>query len=523
MKKNWVSAFLLTLSVALTACGGGGQSTTQPTDKPAEPAKEAAAPAAPARENVLIVAADQDPVGLDPHKIPAASSARIYGLIYDGLTKMDPEFNVIPNLATKWEFSEDGKTLTFHLQPGVKFHNGREMTSEDVKYSFERILNPDTGSTVKSFFASIEAIETPDANTVVFKLTNPDSAIVANTSSAQVAIVPKEVADLNTEAVGTGPFMMEKMESGQYVQLKKNPNYFKDGLPKADGIKFTIMKDEAQRTAAIRSGKIDIASVNADTAMLLEKTPALKIESYQSAEYGYLGINTAKKPFDNPKVRQAISYAVNRDEIVQTVWKGQAELTGPISPAQKSWAVDTSSFASYKHDVAKAKELLKEAGLADGFKTTLYTASTYPDMIESAQVIQQQLKAIGIDAQINQLEWAAYIEMWKSKDTDLLVGRNTSGTDPDRSMRFFFSTTGSANVWNYSNPAYDEIVQKALETTDPAGRKELYNQAQQMLVEDAPNLFLASPKNFYAVSEQVDGFVPTAAGEAFAIVRASIK
>ncbi|MEX2103989.1 MAG: ABC transporter substrate-binding protein, partial [Bacilli bacterium] len=385
------------------------------------------------------------------------------------------------------------------------------MTSEDVKYSFERILDPEVGSIAKSYFTSIDKIETPDKNTVVFKLKNPDSALLANTSSSFASIVPKEVADLNTEAVGTGPYILEKIESGQYVQLKKNKDYFQKDVALVDSIKFLIMKDEAARLAAIRAGKVDIASVSADSATLLENAKGVSVKNYQSMEYGYLGINVAKKPFDNPKVREAISYAVDRNEIVDTVWKGQAELTGPIAPAQKSWALDVKEFPSYERNIEKAKELLKEAGYPDGFSTVIQTASTYPDMIETAQVLQQQLKEIGINAEINQLEWAAYIEMWKSKDMDMLVGRNTSGTDPDRSMRFFFSSTGSANVWNYANTEYDDLVQKALEATDGVERKRIYDEAQKMIVEESPNLFLASPKNFYAVNERIEGFNPTSA------------
>lgn len=507
MKKYWIPAILLTLTMTATACSSGAKQTEQKQSK---------------GESQLVIAADQDPVGFDPHKVPAASSGRIYALVYDSLTTMDPEFNVKPGLADKWETLDDGKTIKFQLHPGVKFHNGREMTSDDVKFSFERILDPKTGAVGKSYFTSIDKIETPDKNTVMFKLKTPDSAFLANVSSPFASIVAKEVSDLNKEAVGTGPFKLDKSEQGQYVLLKKNPDYFKQGLPKADSIKFTIMKDEAARLAAIRGGQVDLTTVSADSAKLLENTKNVAVKNYQSMEYSYLGINVKKKPFDDPRVRQAISYAVDRNAIVQTVWKGQAALTGPIAPAQKAWALDANSFPSYKRDVEKAKQLLKEAGYADGFKTVIQTASTYPDMIETAQVIQQQLKEAGINADINQLEWGTYINTWKSKDMTLFVGRNTSGTDPDRSMRFFFSTTGSANVWNYSNPDYDKLVQKALETTDPAERKKVYEDAQKMLIQDSPNLFLASPKNFYAARDNVD-FTPSPVMEAYGLIAASKK
>ncbi|PLS16138.1 ABC transporter substrate-binding protein [Bacillus sp. M6-12] len=512
MRKKLGLAILLTLMLILSACTGGSKESSSSSSTKSKDG-----------EKQLIVASDQDPVGLDPHKTPAASSVRVYSLIYDRLVHMDSEMKIVPALAEKWNISEDGKSITFNLVKGVKFHNGREMTSEDVKFSFERILNPDTGSTVKSYFSSIAKIETPDAQTVVFHLSAPDAAFLNNASVASAAIVPKEVKDLNTEAVGTGPFILDKMEAGQFVTLKKNPDYYNKDRVKVDSIKFNIMKDESQRTAALRSGKVDVASISADTASLLEKAKNVEVKGYQSMEYSYLGINTAKKPFNDVKVRQAISFAIDRQAIVDTVWKGKAALTGPISPAAEQWATDAGKLPGYKQDTNKAKSLLAEAGYPDGFDTTIYTASTYPDMIDSAQVIQEQLKAIGVNAQIKQLEWGAYIEMWKSKNTDLLVGRNTSGTDPDRSTRYFFSTEGSANVWNYSNKEFDSIVQKALETNDENQRKTYYDQAQTILAEENPNLFLASPMNFYAVSGRVQGFEPTVAGESVALLNASLK
>lgn len=520
VKKRVLAGFFLSMTLVLSACSGGGTAPSNQSQPQEQPAQEQ--PQTPAKTE-LIVAAEQEPVGFDPHKVPAASSARIYGLVYDSLTKLDENMNLIPHLAEKWETSEDGKTITVTLAQGVKFHDGKDLTAEDVKFTFERILNPDTGSISKSYFSSLESIEVKDPTTVVFHLKNADAAFMANTSSASTAIVPVGSGDLTKDTAGSGPYMLDKYESGQYVLLKKNPNYFKADLAKIETIKFQIMKDEAERLAAIRAGKIDVSMVSADSATLLQGKDGVEVKGYQSLEYSYLGINVNKKPFDDPKVRQAISYAVDRNTIVQTVWKGEAALTGPIAPAVKGFALDTSSYDTYNHNIDKAKALLAEAGYANGFETVIDTAATYPDMVETAIILQQQLKAIGINAKINQLEWGNYIDVWKSKDGNLMVGRNTSGVDADRSMRFFFHSTGSANVWNYSSPAYDELVEKALMTVNPDERKKLYDQAQMMLVnEDVPNLFLASPKNFYAVRDNIE-FSPSAAGESFALVRASIK
>ncbi|NRF94413.1 ABC transporter substrate-binding protein [Paenibacillus frigoriresistens] len=517
MKKwAWTSLFL-SLVLFFTACSSK-PAVPSPSAAPASSASAATA----ATGGELIVAAEQDPVGFDPHKVPADSSVRIYSLIFDSLTKLDEKLNVVPSLADSWKTADDGKSITFNLHKGVKFHNGREMTSDDVKYSFERILNKDTGALAKSYFSSIDTIETPDANTVVFKLKTPDSAFAANTASAFASIVPKEVVDLNKEPIGTGPYKMDKNESGQFVTLKKNPDHFNKDLGKVDTIKFQIMKDEAERLAAIRAGKVDLALVSADTAKLLGSNKNVTVKGFQTLQYSYLGINVKKKPFDDPRVREALSYAVDRKQIVDTVWKSQAVPSGPVSPAL-SWAVDTNSYATYKTDIAKAKQLLADAGYPNGFDTVIETASTYPDMVDTAQVLQQQLKAVGINVKINQLEWGNYVKTWSSKDMTLLVGRNTAGAVPDRAMRFYFGTTGSANVWNYSNPKYDEVLQNALESNDQTQIKQLYDESQKILVQDAPNLFLASPKNFYAMNEKVQGFEPTAAGEYFALVKTSMK
>ncbi|NOU95711.1 ABC transporter substrate-binding protein [Paenibacillus sp. LMG 31456] len=521
MTKRLIATCLLSIGLILTGCS---KDTAKPAANETPTTPSTTTTTAPAKSNQpmeMNIATDQDPVGFDPHKVPAASSLRIYSLIYDTLTRLDADLNIIPSLATKWTVSPDGKTVTFDLQKGVKFHNGREMTSADVKFSFDRILDAKTAALAKSYFTSVEAIETPDPYQVVFKLKNIDSALIANVTSIYTAIVPKEVADLNKEMVGTGPFKIGAIEAGQSVTLTKNPNYFVKDMPKADTIKFRVMKDEAERLAAVRTGKVDLTTVSADSAKLLEKTKGVTIQDYQTMEYGYLGINTTKKPFDDVRVRQALSYAVDRSEIVKTVWKDQGQVTGPISPVQKAYALNASDLP--KKDIDKAKQLLKDAGYEKGFETVIQTASTYPDMIESAQVIQQQLKAIGINAKIEQLEWAKYIETWKSKEMTLLIGRNTAGTDPDRSLRFFFSTSGGANVWNYSNKDFDALTQKALETNDLEQRKKLYVDAQKMLINDSPNLFLASPKYFYAVSERLDGFVPNAASEAYAIMKTAIK
>jgi ABC-type transport system substrate-binding protein len=516
MKKQSLALILILIfTIVATACNSK-------TAAPSDTSSPNATTPASTKPSELVIAANKEPVGFDPNKVPAESSLRIYSLIYDTLTTMDKDFNVKPSLADKWTFSEDGKTLTFNLHQGVKFHNGREFTSDDVKYTLERIMDPKEAALSKSSLSSINTIETPDKYTVVLKLKTADTAILANLANPFSSIVPKEITDLNKQSVGTGPFMMDKVDPGQLVTLKKNPNYFNKSVPKVDILTFRIMNDEAERMAAIRSGKIDLAIITNESAKLLENQKNVSISSFDSLQYLYVAMNVAKKPFDDVRVRQAISYAINRDDIVNSVWKGQAAVSGPMSPAQKAFALDVKEFPSYQHNLEKAKGLMKAAGYENGFETVIQTTSQYPEFVDTSQVVQQQLKEIGIKVEIKKMEEAAFVELWKSKKMDIMVGRNNSGTNPDRSMRFFFATNGSANVWNYSNPKYDDLVQKALETADENARKDIYNQAQKMLVEDSPNIFLNSPKIFYAVSSRVKDFVPTAAGEWISLLGTSV-
>lgn len=464
-------------------------------------------------EQILKVGNDQEPAGLDPHKVPAHSSIRIYDKVYESLLSLDDNMELQPELATEWEQPDD-KTYIFTLQEGVTFHNGDSFTAEDVKYSFERIMDEETASIAKSYFDKVESIEVMSPTKVKFTLSSAYAPFLSYVASSNAAIVNKNVVEENGDlmqvAVGTGPFKFEKWEADNYVELVKNEDYYKEGIPKLDGIKFITMKDEAARLAAIRTGEVHLTTLAPQSIPLAKKNDKLDVKSYQSNEYSYVGFNLNKEPFNNVKVRQAMSLAVNREDMKEIVWKGDAILSGPIPEAMGQWAIDVSEEDMYQQDIEKAKELLAEAGYPDGFETTISTAATYNDMVDTAQLLQQQLEPIGIKADIKQLEWGQYIDTWSNTDHEMLVGRNGAGTDPDRSVAFFFSTEGSANVWGYSNETIDQLSQEGRTTTDTEKRKEIYNEAQHQLIETVPNLFLVSPKKYVVVRNNVEGFTPTA-------------
>lgn len=471
-----------------------------------------------AAQSTLLIAKDQEAVGFDPHKIPALSSIQIYQHLYNGLVDMDEDGNIIPELARSWTITDD-TVYTFTLREGVKFHNGREMTAHDVKYSFERILDPETASIAQSYFNMVQEIGTPDDYTVVFELKSPFADFLTNVAHVWAAIVPEEVVeengDLNQVACGTGPFMLEEWIPDNYTLLVRNPHYFEEGLPKVDEMKFLIMRDESARIAALRSGTVHISSITSDAATILEGQQNLSIISYPSLDYTYMGFNTTREPFDNPLVRQAFSYAIDRELLAAIVYGGEAGVTGPVTPSQRVWAMDLGEFPSYEVNREKARELLKEAGYEDDLTFTIKTASTYPYMIDTAVSIQNQLLEIGVTSSIELVEWGAYINAWIHTDHDVLIGLNGSGKTPDRALHFFFHTEGTANVWGFSSEAFDELVDQARLTPDVEKRYDLYAKAQKMLVNEySPNLFLNSPFNFYAVNNAVVDFTPSSmAGE----------
>lgn len=471
------------------------------------------APVAAARTGgEIIVGKDQEGPGLDPAKNPAIASIRIFDLMYSRLTRLDTQMRPQPDLAESWEISPDGKTYTFHLRSGVKFHNGRDLTATDVKYTYERIIDPATASIAKSFFDPIDTISASDPRTVVITLKAAYAPFLVNTAATWAGIVAKEVVDanggdLNKVDAGSGPFVLTEWTPDTRTVLSRNPNYYVPNQPSVDRVIYQIMPDESARIAALRTGNIQFTVLTAAGFDTLKNDASAKAIEAPTLGYFYLGMNLSKPPFDKPQVRQAISYAVDRNEIISSVFRGHARLTGPVPSAMADWALDTSKFETYQPNMDKAKQLMSDAGVSN-VKTTMSAISSLPAQVDAAQVIRSQLLKIGIDAEVTPLETGVYVDTWRKKGMELMVGSNGSGTNPDRAVCFFFCTDGSANVWNYSNAKVDSDSQEGRSVTDLARAKSLYNEAQTQIVNDAPNLFLANQNQFLAYSSKVANFAP---------------
>ena len=526
--KKWLSLSLAgaMLMGVLAGCGGGTTSTPAPAETGA--AEATGEPAAV--EQVLKYGTDTWPAGFDPHTISAIAATRVFNQVYETLIDFNPDMTFKGVLAESWE-NPDDVTYVFHLRQGVKFHNGREMTADDVVYSFQRVLGQtdygDIGAlgSSASYYGGIASIEATDDYTVTMTLSEPNAAFMANLTSSYGAIVCKEVVEANDGSLsaidtmcGTGPFMYKDSVVDNYITLVKNPDYWEEGAPKLDGITYYLLADESARLAALRTGDINLCSLSALNLSEVEGDESIKVLSYQSNNYTYLGFNLSSEALQDVRVRQAMSMAVDRDAIIDYVYNGEATVSTFVAPAMGHWVWDAPAESPlYTQDIDAAKALMEEAGYSDSNRLTIKMAAGLLDSIrDTAVILQQQLKEIYIDVEITNLESGEYVDVWGKMNTpeagyDAMCGQNGSGTDPNRAVSFFFSTTGGANVWGYSNAQVDELCAQGVATTDEAEREAAYIEAQKIVIDESPNLFFASPMEYFFVGAGVEGFEPFAA------------
>lgn len=470
----------------------------------------------PRRGGVLVGARATDLVGLDPHTSPAFSSRRIFNLVYSTLVRFDADMSVIPELAESWEYSDDGLTLTFHLVPGVTFHNGDELTSEDVKYTFERILDEETGAILRSFFLGIAEIETPDPLTVVMHLESPNAALLSTMAIDNASIVSQEVAEaglLDQELIGTGPFKVAEWDPDNVLRLEANEDFFIEGVPLLDGIEMRVLPDESSILAGLRAAAIDWAIVNDPRIVILARgEESLNTVRAPSLSYHLLGLNTTREPFTDERVRQAISCAIDRQQVIDLAALGEGQVTGPLT--QPFYRQDTSDFVCYTQDLDRARELLEEAGYADGFSFTMMVATVEPSTGPAeAQSIQSQLAQLGIEAEIEVLEQGIYVDRWLAADFDAWVGLNSGSADPDFMLYRYWHSTGNLNfVPGWSDPEVDELLDQGKVVIDPEERRAIYAEVQKKLVEVAPWIWTFVGFEYWPMQSYVKGFTPLSDG-----------
>src|SRR3989441_606303 len=436
---------------------------------------------------------------LDPIMEQALSRQRIDPLFYNRMVEWGHDGKLEPALAESWSTSGDGRTWTFKLRQGVKFHSGRELVADDVKFTYERILDPKTGSGGRGYLSAIDQIETPDKHTVRIVTKLPTASLLAGMAGGWSAIVPRDVVekgDLRRTAVGTGPFILQEWVPQSHLKARKNPDYWDKGKPGVDAIEIKVIPDEANIIAQLRTGNIHHALLEDNKNYLLVKDDK-RLRALRSARLGFdmVNINHGRKPFTDVRVRQALSLAVDRAEVLQAAASGLGSVTGPLTPAMRPWALPAEEFKEwYTPNVERAKKLLADAGFPAGFKTTLKVIPTFPTMVAGAQVIAAQLKKIGVDVQIIQEEYGVWIKaiIKPNFDFDLTMNATTGDADPDALLyRRFHSVEKQWN--NDGDPEIDALLDQGKLTVDPAKRKEAYDRAQRLMVEKAIQIWTFAP------------------------------
>ncbi|MEW6632388.1 MAG: ABC transporter substrate-binding protein [Pseudomonadota bacterium] len=443
----------------------------------------ATATSALAARTDLVIGIPLEPPHLDPTAGAAAAIREVtYANVFEGLTRIGPNSEVLPDLADSWTVSDDAKAYTFKLHTGVKFHDGSDFSADDVKFSLDRARAANSLNAQKQLFAAIDKVEVIDPATVKITLSHPQGSFLYNMGWGDAVIVSPKSADTNKEKpIGTGPFKFESWAKGSSIKLVKSDHYW--GAPVfLDKVEFRIVPDAAAAVPALLSGDIQaFPFFDPDSVVQVKDDPRFKVVVGATEGETILSINNKKPPFDKLQVRQAISYALDRKAIIDGASAGLGLPIGSHMAPTNKYYVDLTG--RYPHDVAKAKELLKEAGLENGFKATLkLPPPSYARL--GGEIIASQLRDVGIDLQIIPVEWAQWLDqVFTKKDYDLTIVSHTEPNDIDIYSRKDY-------YFNYYNPTFNKVIADLELTTDEAKRKELYAEAQKILADDAVVGFL---------------------------------
>ncbi len=425
-----------------------------------------------------------EPPGLDPTAGAAAAIDEVvYANIFEGLTRIGPDGSVMPALARSWTISDDGLTYTFSLHSGVKFHDGTDFDANDVKFSLDRARADDSTNAQKALFAPIDAVEVVDATTVKVTLKQATGSFLFSMGWGDAVIVAPESAQTNVNnPVGTGPFKFSRWAKGDSVEIVKNPDYWGEpaSLEKAT---FKIIADPSAAFAAMMAGDVDGFPIFPAPENLpqFEADPRFSVVVGSTEGETILAINNKKPPFDNVLVRRAIAHAIDRQAIIDGAMFGYGTPIGTHFAPHHPAYVDLTGMSDY--DPNKSRALLKEAGLENGFKATLkLPPPTYAR--RGGEIIAAQLREVGIDLEISNLEWAQWLEQaFKGKDFDLTIVSHTEPMDIGIYGRDDY-------YFQYADDGFKAIMTKLNETTDEAMRTKLMQDAQKKIAEDAVNVFL---------------------------------
>jgi len=473
----------------------------------------------PVSGGVLKLAFSADPAGFDPAMGPSGMSHVVIEQVYSTLMSLDPDAVPYPDLAESFEASADGLEYTFHLRKGVKFHNGDELTAEDVKFTFDRLRAPGSGYSYGSQVETIKDVAVVDSHTVKFTLSVLTGPFLTYMAFPGSSIVPKKLVeakhDLNAQPIGSGPFKFVSYQPRSMVTFEKNKDFYEDGKPYFDGLEFHLIADVTALTNAVLSGTVDFTNeVPPKDWKTISATPGLTGQALEGSRFYWLLPNNKTAPLDNPKVRQAIAHALDRQAIAAAAFFGQATpILGGVIP-EWNWAYAGLKVFNPRGDVVKAKALLAEAGFADGFETSLTMASSFPAMVAMAPVIQANLAAIGIKAKISTMEIPRFWdEVWGPSKFDMTAMYWVSPlADPDDFVFNNYACNMPINVQKSCSKPMDALLQEAKSAATSDARKAAYLRQQELSLEEMPIVPLVNAWILTAHTDRLKNYKPMRTG-----------
>ena len=457
----------------------------------------------------LLYAGGVDAQTLDPQFITDIPTFRVVGAMYEGLTAQDPDGKIIPGLATSWSVGDDERTWTFKLREGVRFHDGSAFDANAVKFTFDRLMNPDTKSPRRSTLAAVEAVDVVDDHTVQIRTLAPYAPLLAQLSTYNAYIMsPAQAAKvgdkLREQPSGTGPFKFGNWQPGERITLVRNDDYWGDKA-KVESVTFTVVPEDSARTLLLLSGQADVIS-GVPTVMVprLESNKAVEMIRKPGYRTIYLGMNLEMPPFDDLRVRQAVAHAVDKEALVKGVLSG----IGTLGGSYESSVVEGSAtdIPPYPYDPAKARALLAEAGHPDGFSVDFYVPTgRYTNDRQLGEAIQAQLAEVGIKANLRSPEISSYLNLLTQAKAPLFIsGKGSPSGDMDFTQTLSHGSTGRMNHFNLKNAEVDRLIEEQRVAVDPQARREILHRLQQKVYDTLPHVTLYYEDQLWATRANVD-------------------
>ncbi len=467
--------------------------------------------AEPVRGGVLNVGFDDDAKTLNPVLSVQLSERQVLYLVFNTLVGINTDFSIKPELARAWHTEADGSRYVFELQEGVRFHDGTPFDAAAVKWNIEHRMDPATGSPQRTQLQSvIRSVEVLTPNSVAFNLINPYPALLSDLAERPGFMISptaaqRSGAEFGRNPVGTGPFVFESWMQGASIVLKRNPSYWQAGRPWLDGVVFRDIPNHVIGLQRLTVGEVDIVtSISPDEARQVEGNDAITVEQAKVGRWFTLQYQVDKPPFDNPKLRQAIAHAIDRNRINQVTMRGRAVIADGMTPAGLWWS--SPDEVVYDYNPAKARALLAEGGVAPG--TTLAIAASSDLVLRRIdQLVSEQLAAVGITLQLQPVSQSESYARVVQRAINFTPISWTQRSDPNGLQYILLHSKGFANTTGYSNPEMDRMLDQARQSLDQNERKRLYAAIKSQMMRDLPYIPLYFAAEYAAVSKKIGGFV----------------